>query len=219
MENSPKSRMWDARWAILLGICAYGGLALVTGKVPLVEFPESQLPEAVRIPLYILIYSFLGGVAYLLSTLVTKYKDLSSTERELEKEKERLEKKKELDKGKAGVKAGLLEETEEKLQKVELRLREFTKPKIEMMNIWIKMARIPFGMLMAAAFYLLAKQLFSGNIIDMSQSELLAGCAFLVGFFPKVIMEAFSGLTKRLLGEDSSSSSNESSGGPSESMV
>ncbi|MBU7009479.1 MAG: hypothetical protein HXS46_02220 [Theionarchaea archaeon] len=218
MENSLKSRMWDARWAVLLGICAYGGLALATGKVPLVEFPESQLPEAVRIPLYILIYSFLGGVAYLLSTLVTKYKDLSSTGRELEKEKKKLEKKK-LDKEKAGVETGLLEETEEKLKEVKLRLEEFTKPKIETMDIWIKMARIPFGMLMAAAFYLLTRQLIPGDIIDTSRSELLAGCAFLVGFFPKVIMEAFSGLTKRLLGEDSSSSSDESNRGSSESIV
>ena len=82
-NNSITGKLWDAVRAIFFGGLAYGGLALATGKLSFFE-----LPEAATIPLYILLYSFLGGVAYLLSALLGKYKSLSNEEELLKEKKE-----------------------------------------------------------------------------------------------------------------------------------
>lgn len=197
--NSKESlvpKLWNAVRATILGLLAYVGLAFATGL-----FPWFNLPEEVTIPLYILLYSFLGSVAYLLSALLGDYKLLSSEEKGLEKRKEELKEEKEmLEEGDVEPEKALLDHVEKKLEKVETRLEKLRKYKVGLINIPVKLARIPFGMIMAAAFYLVAKQLLSEIIVEALGTELLAGCAFLIAFFPKVIMEAFHGLASRLIG-------------------
>lgn len=194
-NNPITDKLWDAVRAIFFGGLAYAGLALATGKLPFFE-----LPEAATIPLYILLYSFLGGVAYLLSALLGKYKSLSNEEELLKEKKEQLSKKEAVltTATEAGAKE-YLERVKEELQKIGERLGKL-EHKDQMLEIWIKMARIPFGMVMAAAFYLVANQLISEPIINALGEEILAACAFLIAFFPKVTMEAFQGLADRLIG-------------------
>jgi hypothetical protein len=195
-KDSLMPKLWNAVRATVLGLLAYAGLACAAGL-----FPWFTLPEEATIPLYILLYSFLGSVAYLLSALLGDYKLLSSEEKELEKRKEELKEEREmLEKEGAKPDIAVLDHVDKNLDKVETRLEKLRKYKVELINIPIKLARIPFGMIMAAAFYLVAKQLLSEIIVEALGTELLAGCAFLIAFFPKVIMEAFHGLASRLIG-------------------
>lgn len=212
-EDSMVPKLWDTVRAIFLGLLAYGGLALATGKFPV---PFFELPEEVTIPWYILLYSFLGGVAYLLSALVAEHGRLANEKKELEEREKELKEKKEALEQKSDTVGESLEKVKKDLEKVRTRLKKLRTHKTEMLNFWIKLARIPFGMLMAAAFYLLVVQLVPEEFSVSSGSRFLAGSAFVVAFFPKVIMEGFHGLANRLMGESTSNSSesNEESGTP-----
>lgn len=213
-ENSMVPKLWDAVRAISLGLLAYGGLALATGKLPL---PGFELPKEVTLPLYILLYSFLGGVAYLLSALVAEHGRLANERKELEEREEELKEVKEtLEQEKRDAVKESLEKVTKDLEKVRTRLEKLRTHRTEALNFWIKLARIPFGMLMAAAFYLMVVQLVPEELSISSGSRFLAGSAFVVAFFPKVIMEGFHGLANRLMGESTSSYSepNEESGTP-----
>lgn len=184
---------------ILLGVLTYAGLALATGKIPFFG-----IPEEVTIPLYIMLYSFLGGVAYLLSALLGEYKLRGDEERRLEALRKGLEKRKKgLERRDQGTEAGTGEfaEVNEQLGKVTAELDDLRANWIESMDVRVKIARIPFGMLMAAAFFLVARQIVSQDILDALGPQLLAGAAFVVAFFPKVIMEGLNGLASRLIGK------------------
>lgn len=185
-----------AALAILLGALTYGGLIVATGKIQFFGIPED-----VAIPLYILLYSFLGGVAYVLSALLGEYKLLTDEEHELEALKEK----------KLEIKDELPEELKRELERIQERLEKLKGHKWGFLDFWIKLARIPFGMLMASAFYLVANYIISDQLLEASGPKLLAGGAFLVAFFPKVMMEGFNGLANRLMGR-TSSESGESSG-------
>ncbi len=197
-EESQSHTLRDAGLAIFLGFLTYAGLALATGKVPLFG-----IPEEVTTPPYILLYSFLGGVAYLLSALLGEYKllgtkkiTLKNLKKGLEEQKNALEKR-----GLGTEEKKELSNVEEELKKVTDHLEELKKDWIKGMEIWIKFARIPFGMLMAAVFFLVAEQIVSEDILEALGPQVLAGGAFVVALFPKVIMEGLNGLAMRLVGK------------------
>lgn len=197
-EESQSHILRDAGLAIFLGFLTYAGLALATGKIAFFG-----IPEEVTIPLYILLYSFLGGIAYLLSALLGEYKLLGTKKKTLKNLKKDLEERKNaLEKKGPGVEEKKeLSNVEEELKKVTDHLEELKKDWIKGMEIWIKFARIPFGMLMAAAFFLVAKQIVSEDILEALGPQVLAGGAFVVALFPKVIMEGLNGLAMRLMGK------------------
>ena len=185
--------LMGAGLAFLLGASAYGGLALATGTTPLFD-----LPEDVAIPPYVLLYSFLGGVAYLLSSLLGRHKLLTDEEEELERLREEKETLKELK-----ANENLPEELKKELEKIQERLEKLKGHRFEMLGIPVKLARIPFGMLMATAFYLVAEQVISAELLEALGPKLLAGGAFAVAFFPKVMMEGLNGFANRLMGKTS----------------
>jgi hypothetical protein len=197
--------------AILVGLTA-AGLAVATGKI--VPFPEE-----VAIPPYILLYSFLGSLAYLLTSTITEYEKLKRSEDYKSIEKElatRKVEKKELEKRTEAGEMALPKNLMAQLEKVKENLDELDRKRSELMEfwkkvelkIWIKVARIPFGMVMAVAFYLLIPVFISEDLLDVEDPRLLAGIAFVVALFPKVMIKGFSGLASRLIG----TSDNEDSG-------
>jgi len=190
MRNNQSSShvRWGVVLAILLGILTYGGLVIATGRLP---WPWLNPPESVRIEPYILLYSFLGSVAYLLSSLLGEYNLLSEEERELIAQIDML-----LTEDKNESK-----DLERDLENLKKNLKKFKTSKYQMMGIWIKLARIPFGMVMAAVFYLLAAQLVAPTLLEALGDKFLAGGVFAVAFFPKVIMEGLNGLANRLMGK------------------
>jgi translation elongation factor EF-1beta len=197
MSNNQSSShvRWGFVLAILLGILTYGGLAIATGRLP---WSWLNPPESVRIEPYILLYSFLGSVAYLLSSLLSEYKLLSEEERELIAQKK--EKLAQID-ILLTADENVPEDLEKDLDNLEENLKKFEAHKYHMMEIWIKLARIPFGMVMAAVFYLLAAQLVAPALLEALGDKFLAGGVFVVAFFPKVIMEGLNGLANRLMGK------------------
>ena len=194
-EDSIVQKVLDAGWALLFTAFAFVGLFLATGTLS-----QFELPEEVTIPWYVLLYSFLGSVAYVLSAIVGRqersdYKKLKIKEKELKEKQQKVEK-------------GTLTSKEMSLNLIDL--EKLKKHQIGLLNIHLKLARVPFGMLMAAAFFLVARQVVSESLVDVFGDRLLAGCAFLVAFFPKVIMKGFHGLADRLLGGAGASGSGES---------
>lgn len=196
-DNQASSHSWwEVVLVVLLGILAYGGLAIATGKLP---WSWLNPPEVVRIEPYILLYSFLGSVAYLLSSLLGEYKLLSDEEKRLEAQK----KEKEAQRVAMEASEKVREDLDKDIKSLDNRLLKFQKPKLQTLEIWIKLARIPFGMVMAAVFYLLAAQLVAPDLLDALGDKFLAGGAFVVAFFPKVMMEGLNGLANRLMGKTS----------------
>ncbi len=197
-EESQGHTMRDAVLAFVLILCTGAGLLVATGKIPWIS-----IPEEVTVPEYILLYSFLGGVAYLLSAVLGEYRLLDIEKKELETKEMDLEEKKD-----AMEKMKLAESDKEtlsnlhrELKKVKNRLTILREDWLRLMDIWVKLARIPFGMLAAVAFYLLAQNLISEDVLDALGLKTLAGAAFVVAFFPKVIMEGLNGLAHRLIGK------------------
>ena len=194
-ESVSSTRFGDAGLAILLGVLTYTGLALATGEVPF--FP---LPEEVTIPAYILLYSFLGGVAYLLSALLGEYKIRGDEEDRLETLRRDLKgRRKVLEEGEDSQEE--ISKVDRDIVKVTTELEDLRRDWVRSMDVRIKIARIPFGMLMAAAFFLVARQIVSQDILVALGPQLLAGAAFVVAFFAEVIMEGLNGLASRLIGK------------------
>ncbi|MBU7030856.1 MAG: hypothetical protein HXS48_28240 [Theionarchaea archaeon] len=251
-ETSRESYL-DAKLAIAIGVLTIVGLPAITREFSgSILFSWLGLPKEATVPSYILLYSLLGGLAYLLNSTIGQYEKLKKNEsfREIERElaekeveKRMLERehKKEADLEEAGeVKKRMLkwkldlEEVKESLVNLEWRRSKTIEvwKKVEL-KFWVKLSRIPFGMAMAAAFYLLVTFLVPEGVAGSSGSitentRLLAGIAFVVALFPRVMMESLGGLADRLMGKgispnetlvvsEQSSSGNENN--PSKSLV
>ena len=132
MSNQRSSHsMWEVVLAISLGILAYCGLAIATGRLP---WPWLNPPETVRVEPYILLYSFLGSVAYLLSALLSEYKVLREEERELIKQKTDKEARRDM---LLVASENVPEDLVRDLKRLETRLEKFDKSKLQMLEIWI----------------------------------------------------------------------------------
>lgn len=155
------------------------------------------LPEDVVIPPYILLYAFLGSLAYLLTSSIAECEKLL-------KDKEYQEVNKQLETLRHELKAGAAVDSMtadiEKLRRKKSELVAIWK-KVEL-RLWVKFARIPFGMVIAVAFFLLIPLFISSSLIDTSSLRLMAGIAFVVALFPKVIMNGLTGLASRLIGSN-----------------
>ncbi|MBU7023926.1 MAG: hypothetical protein HXS40_07130 [Theionarchaea archaeon] len=154
------------------------------------------LPEEVVIPPYILLYAFLGSLAYLLTSSIAECEKLLGDKEYQEVNKELEVLKHQLKTTDAPASSMIDEITELRKRKSEL---VAVWKKVEL-RLWVKFARIPFGMVVAAAFYLLVPLLVSSSVVDTSNLRFLAGVAFVVALFPKVTMDGLNGLASRLIG-------------------
>jgi hypothetical protein len=153
------------------------------------------LPEDVVIPPYILLYAFLGSLAYLLTSSIAECEKLLK-DKEVNKKLETLRHQL-----KAGTAVASMTADIEELRRKKSELVAVWK-KVEL-RLWVKFARIPFGMVIAVAFYLLIPLFISSSLIDTSSLRLMAGIAFVVALFPKVIMNGLNGLASRLMSSGS----------------
>jgi hypothetical protein len=190
-EDKESESLFNTVVIISLVVLTAAVLVIATGLLV-------PLPEEVVIPPYILLYAFLGSLAYLLTSSIAECEKLL-------RDKEYQEVNKELEVLKHQLKttdapaASMIDEIAE-LRKRKSELVAVWK-KVEL-RLWVKFARIPFGMVVAAAFYLLIPLLISSSIIDTGNLRFLAGIAFVVALFPKVTMDGLNGLASRLIGSN-----------------
>ncbi|MBU7013764.1 MAG: hypothetical protein HXS43_02950 [Theionarchaea archaeon] len=197
-EEGNEDESLFSRFSIIL-------LVLVTAAVLLVATGE-VVPffDQVIIPPYILLYALLGSLAYLLSSSIGECEKLMSTTEYKEVSRELAENEALRDEarksGREPIDATLDSITAEI---VDLRRRKsvlVTAWKKAELKLLVKIARIPFGVVVAAAFYLLVPLFISNDLIDTENPRLLAGIAFVVALFPKVIINGLNGLASRLIG-------------------
>ncbi|MBU6998312.1 MAG: hypothetical protein HXS41_05230 [Theionarchaea archaeon] len=176
----------------LLVLLTFAMLVIATGLLV-------PLPEEIVIPPYILLYAFLGSLAYLLTSSIAecekllKSKEYQEVNTELEELKHKLES--------TDVTDSSLTDDIAEHQRRRSELVAIWK-KVEL-RLWVKLARIPFGMVLAVGFYLLIPLVVSSSLVDTSSLRLMAGVAFVVALFPKVAMNGLTGLASRLISSNS----------------
>jgi hypothetical protein len=190
-EDKESESLFNTVVIISLVVLTAAVLVIATGLLV-------PLPEEVVIPPYILLYAFLGSLAYLLTSSIAECEKLLR-DKEYQKVNKELEVLKHQLKTTDTAASSMIDEIEE-LRKRKSELVAVWK-KVEL-RLWVKFARIPFGMVIAAAFYLLIPLLVSSSVVDTSNLRFLAGVAFVVALFPKVTMDGLNGLASRLIGSN-----------------
>lgn len=198
-EDKESESLFDTIVIISLVLLTAAVLVIATGLI-------LPLPGDVVIPPYILLYAFLGSLAYLLTSSIAECEKLLK-DKEYQKVNKELETLKHQLKVDTAVDSMTADSAELRRKKLTDDIAKLSREKSELvavwkkveLRLWVKFARIPFGMVIAAAFYLLIPLFISSSLIDTSSLRLMAGIAFVVALFPKVIMNGLNGLASRLI--------------------